>query len=225
MSSAQHAAAPTIARPVAAVPERVAADGLVVSAALPCLDEGERGATLVRPALERRRDVVAAGSVDRRYVHAPDRVARPEADQVLRVDAFRRAVVEGMLLNRAVGQRPADDLRRHVPGMMAEDERATSIERHRPGTRQAARVGRVNVRRGAPAGDHDISPDAGGGPARAAIVPEDVGVVRQVFDGVGRDRGTLGEVCRRRTPAGEVTRPGQTVWERRVVWGILQTPA
>jgi hypothetical protein len=30
-----------------------------------CLDEGSRGATLVRPALERLRDVVAAGSVER----------------------------------------------------------------------------------------------------------------------------------------------------------------
>jgi site-specific DNA recombinase len=64
---------------VAALRERVAADGLAVSEAMQLLDEGYRGATLVRPALERLRDVIAAGSVDRLYVHAPDRLARTYA--------------------------------------------------------------------------------------------------------------------------------------------------
>lgn len=55
----------------------------------------------MRPALERLRDVVAAGSVDRLYVHAPDRLARQYAYQVLLVDACRRAGVEVMFRNRA----------------------------------------------------------------------------------------------------------------------------
>ena len=50
-------------------------------------------------------------------------------------------------------------------------------------------------------------------------------VVRQVFDWVGRDRLTIGEVCRRLTQAGEVTRTGKRVWDRSVVWGILKNPA
>ena len=37
-------------------------DGLVLPEAMQFLDEGYSGATLVRPALERLRDVVAAGS-------------------------------------------------------------------------------------------------------------------------------------------------------------------
>ena len=56
-------------------------------------------------------------------------------------------------------------------------------------------------------------------------MPDEARVVRQVFDWIGRDRLTLGEVCRRRTQAGEVTRTGKTVWDRRVVWGILKHPA
>ena len=43
------------------------------------LDDGYSGATLIRPALERLRDVVAAGSVDRLYIHSPDRLARTYA--------------------------------------------------------------------------------------------------------------------------------------------------
>jgi site-specific DNA recombinase len=47
------------------------------------LDEGYSGATVVRPALERLRDVIAAGAIDHLYVHAPDRLARTYAYQVL----------------------------------------------------------------------------------------------------------------------------------------------
>jgi site-specific DNA recombinase len=51
-----------------------------------------------------------------------------------------------------LGQSPADDLLRQVQGMMAAYERAKILERHRRGTRHAARAGTVNVRRGAPYG-------------------------------------------------------------------------
>ena len=91
VSSEQPAEAHTIASQVAALRERVSADGLTVAEAMQFLDEGYSGATLVRPALERLRDVIAAGSVDRLYIHSPDRLARKYAYQVLLVDEFRRA--------------------------------------------------------------------------------------------------------------------------------------
>ena len=125
VSSEQQAEAHTIASQVAAVRERVAVDGLSVSEAMQFLDEGYSGATLVRPALERLRDVVASGSVDRLYVHSPDRLARKYAYQVLLVDEFRRAGVEVIFLNRALGQSPEDDLLLQVQGMR-QDHRASS---------------------------------------------------------------------------------------------------
>jgi site-specific DNA recombinase len=76
VSSEQHAEAQTIASQVAAWRERLVTEGLTVSEAMQFLDEGYSGATLVRPALERLRDVVAAGSGDRLSVHSPDRLAR-----------------------------------------------------------------------------------------------------------------------------------------------------
>jgi site-specific DNA recombinase len=150
VSSAPPAEAHTVARHVAALRARVAAEGLSVPEALQCIDDGSSGATLVRPALERLRDLAAAGAVDRRYVHSPDRLARKDAYPVLLVDAFPRAGVEGLFLNREVGRSPEDDLRRQVQGMRAADARAQMIERHRRGTRQAARAGSVKVRSGAP---------------------------------------------------------------------------
>ena len=120
VSSTQQAEAHTVASQVVALRERIAADGLPLPEALQCIDEGYSGATLVRPALERLRDLAAAGAVDRLYVHSPDRLARQDAYQVLLVDEFQRAGGEVLCLNREVGRSPADDRRWHGQGRMAE---------------------------------------------------------------------------------------------------------
>jgi site-specific DNA recombinase len=225
VSSAQQAEAHTVASQVAALRERIVAEGLTVPEALQFIDEGYSGATLVRPALERLRDLVAAGAVDRLYVHSPDRLARKYAYQVLLVDEFRRAGVEVIFLNRELGRSPEDDLLLQVQGMMAEYERAKIIERHRRGKLHAARAGIVNVLSGAPYGYRYIPKYEGHGQAHYAVVPDEARVVRQVFDWVGHERWTIGEVCRGLTHAGEVTRTGKTIWDRSVVWGMLKNPA
>jgi site-specific DNA recombinase len=225
VSSERQATAQPIASQLAALRERVTVDGYGLPEARQVLDDGSRGTTLVRPALERLRDLVAAGAVDRLYSHAPDRLARKYAYQVLLVDEFHRAGVEVVFLNRALGRSPEDDLLLQVQGRMAEYERAKMIERHRRGTLHAARAGKGNVLGGAPYGSRYIDKHAGGGQARYEVLPEDARVVCQVFDWVGRDRVSIGEVGRRLTQAGERTRTGRTVWERSVVGGILHNPA
>jgi len=166
VSSDQQAEAQTVGSQVAALHERVAKEGLALPDAMQFIDEGYSGATLIRPALERLRDVIAARAVDRLYIHSPHRLARKYASQVLWVDEFRRAGGEVIFLNRALGQSPEDDLLLQVQGMIAEYARAKIIERHRRGTRQAAPAGVVNVRSGAPSGDRYVAQDAGGGHAR-----------------------------------------------------------
>jgi site-specific DNA recombinase len=225
VSSEQQATAHTIASQVAALRERVTTDGLALPEMMQFLDEGYSGATLVRPALERLRDLIATGAVDRLYVHSPDRLARKYAYQVLLVDEFQRLGVEVIFLNRELGRSPEDDLLLQVQGMMAEYERAKIVEHHRRGKLHAARAGAVNVLSGAPYGYRYVDKHAGGGQARYDIVAEEARVVRQVFAWVGGERLTIGEVCRRLTHAGEVTRTGKTVWDRSVVWGILKNPA
>jgi site-specific DNA recombinase len=169
--------------------------------------------------------MATAGAVDRLYGHSPDRLARTYAYQVLLVDEFPRAGVEVIFLTRELGRSPEDELLLQVQGMMAEYERAPIIERHRRGKRHAAWAGAVNVLSGAPYGYRYVPKHAGGGQARYDIVPDEARVVRHVFDWVGRDRLTIGAVCRRLTHAGAVTRTGKTVWERSAVWGRLKNPA
>jgi site-specific DNA recombinase len=166
VSSTPQAEAHTVARQVVALRERIAADGLPLPEARQCIDAGSSGAPLVRPALERLRDVAAAGAVDRLYVHSPDRLARKYAYQVLLVDEFQRTGVEVIFLNRELGRSPEDDLLLQVQGMMAEYERAKMIERHRRGKLHAARAGTVNVLSGAPYGYRYIPKYEGQGQAR-----------------------------------------------------------
>ena len=77
VSSDQQAEAQTVASQVAALRERVAAEDLALPDAMQFIDEGYSGATLIRPALERVRAVLAARAVARVSLHAPDRFARP----------------------------------------------------------------------------------------------------------------------------------------------------
>jgi site-specific DNA recombinase len=225
VSSEQQAAAHTIDSQLSALRERVLTDGLQLTAEMEFIDEGYIGATLVRPALERLRDLVAAGAVDRVYVHSPDRLARKYAYQVLLVDEFQRSSVEVIFLNRELGRSPEDDLLLQVQGMMAEYERAKIIERHRRGKRHSAQAGSVNVLCGAPFGYRYVTKHEAGGEARYEIVIEEARVVRQIFEWIGRDRLTIGEVCRRLMQAGELTRTGRRQWDRSVVWAILKNPA
>jgi site-specific DNA recombinase len=53
-------------------------------------------------------------------VHAPERLARQYAYQVVLAEEVRRAGGAVIFLNRALGQSPEDDLGLQVPGMRAE---------------------------------------------------------------------------------------------------------
>ena len=163
-----------------------------------------------RPALERLRDVVAAGGIDQLYVHCPDRLARNYAHQVLLLEEFLQAGVEVIFLNREVGQTPEDQLLLQVQGMIAEYERAKILERSRRGKRHAAQVGRVSVFSCAPYGYRYVTKQDGVGEARFEIDLAEARVVRQIFTWVGRDRCSIGEVQRRLNAAGERTRTGKT---------------
>jgi len=156
VSSDQQTDAHTIASQLAALRARVTTDGYVLPEEMQFIDEGYSGAILVRPGLERLRDVSAAGGLERLYVHSPDRLARKYAYQVLLMDEFHRAGVEVVFLNRELGRSPEDELLLQVQGMVAEYERAKILERSRRGKRHAAHAGVVSVLGGAPYGYHYI---------------------------------------------------------------------
>ncbi len=141
VSSESQARDNTIASQVTALRERIAADGFQLEPDHNYVDEGYSGAILLRPALERLRDAIAGGQVERIYVHASDRLARRYAHQVLLIDEFRRAGTEVVFLNHPIGGTAEDDLLLQVQGVIAEYERAKILERGRRGRRHAAQSG------------------------------------------------------------------------------------
>ena len=169
VSSEAQAREHTIDSQVAALRERIAADGDRIAPEHGYVDEGQSGASLVRPALERLRDAVAAGALERLYVLAPDRLARRHAHQALLMEEFRRAGVSVIFLNRPIGASPEDDLLLQIQGVIAEYERAQILERGRRGRRHAARSGSVSALAGAPYGYRYVTRDQGGGVARFEV--------------------------------------------------------
>ncbi len=88
VSSDQQAKAATTESQLCALEGRIAQDNHVLDDELRFVDDGYTGSTLLRPALERLRDVAYAGAIDILYVHSPDRLARKYAYQVLLIDEF-----------------------------------------------------------------------------------------------------------------------------------------
>src|SRR5437660_4590653 len=170
VSSEQQSEAKTVESQVADLRAKIAAKGETLAAEQAFVDDGYSGATLIRPALERLRDVVAAGGIDQLYVHCPDRLARNYAHQVLLLEEFLHAGVEVIFFNREVGQTPEDQLLLQVQGMIAEYERAKMMERSRRGKRHGAQVGKVSVLGGAPYGYRYVTKQEGAGEASFEIV-------------------------------------------------------
>ena len=225
VSSDQQSRAQTIQSQLKALRTRIADDGAQLAPDSEFVDDGYSGSTLIRPDLERLRDAVANGSIDRLYVHSPDRLARKYAYQVLLVDEWQRAGMEIVFLNHELGGSPEDELLLQVQGMIAEYERAKILERSRRGKRHKAQVGSVSVLSGAPYGYRYITVGEGGGEARYEICEEEAQVVRQIFTWVARERLSIGAACRRLRAAGVLTRSGKTWWDRTSVWDMLRNPA
>ena len=225
VSSEQQTKENTIASQVDALQERIKQDGLACEDELCFIDDGYSGGTLVRPALERLRDVAAAGGLDRVYIHSPDRLARKYAYQVLLVDELRQCSTELVFLNRKIGISPEEDLLLQVQGMVAEYERAKILERSRRGKRHAARRGHVNVLSGAPYGYRYVSKHERDGEAGYQVVFEQACIVERIFGWAGMDRLSIAEVCRRLKHEGIPSPRGKNYWDRTTVWGILKNPA
>ena len=84
----------TVASQVAALIEYAKDQGIMVPGEWIFQDEGYSGASLVRPGLERLRDLASEGQMEAVLIYAPDRLSRKYAYQVLLIEEFSRHGVE-----------------------------------------------------------------------------------------------------------------------------------
>src|SRR5215213_9410710 len=215
----------TIQSQTAGLRELVAARGLLVPEDLVFEDEGFSGATLQRPALERLRDRAAEGRFEVLLCHAPDRLARRYAYQVLLLEEFARSGIEVIFAKEPErSDSPEDKLLRQFQGMIAEYERAQIAERTRRGKLHRARGGSLAVMSGAPYGYRYVK--------RSEhmegfweIDETQAQVVREVFDRYANEGVSIGELARWLTDRGIATATGKTRWDRSSVWAMLRNPA
>jgi site-specific DNA recombinase len=226
VSSQRQAEEATIDSQVAALLERIAADGVPIDAVQQFLDNGYSGSTLIRPALERLRDVMYLDAIDRLYVHAPDRLARNYLHQAVLLEEFHKRQVEVVFLNQPRTESSSEgNLLLHMQGVIAEYEREKILERTRRGRRHAAQRGQVSALGQAPYGYRYVTRRDGHGEARYEVVPEEARVVGELFRWVGVEGLSLHAAARRLAEHGIPTRTGRPYWKVTTVRGMLINPA
>ncbi len=224
VSSEQQKEDKTIASQTAAIKAFARSEGYDVPPEWIFEDEGFSGATLVRPGLERVRDLAAEGHIQAVLVLSPDRLSRKYAYQVLLTEEWLRHGVETVFIKAPQSQTPEDQLLVQFQGMIAEYERAQILERSRRGKRHRAKQGEVSVLSGAPYGYRYVRKTD----ERSAYYEVDeaqVEVVRQVFALYTLDGLSIGAITRRLNELAVPTRKQQACWERSTIWAMLRNPA
>ncbi|MDQ3846435.1 MAG: recombinase family protein, partial [Bacteroidota bacterium] len=187
-------------------------------------DEGYSGAILVRPGLERVRDLSAEGQIQAVFIYSPDRLSRNYAYQVVLMDEFASCGTEVFFVNSPKAETPEEALLLQFQGMIAEYERAMIKERSRRGKRFKAKSGVVNVLCGAPYG-YDYIKKTEEAAAYYQVNEAQAQVVREVYRQYAEEFLSIADITRKLNEQKVPTRKGRSKWERSTVWAILRNPA
>src|SRR6266571_1840468 len=186
----------TIASQTAALRDLAKQHELVVPEEFVFEDDGFSGANLQRPALERLRDRAFEGCFEVVLCHAPDRLARRYAYQVLLLEELARGGIEVVFAKEPERSgSPEDELLRQFQGMIAEYERAQIAERCRRGKLHRARAGAVSVLSHAPYGYRYVRKSEQAD-ARYEIVESEATVVREMFRRYVEDQTSIAGLVR-----------------------------
>ncbi|MFQ5937828.1 MAG: recombinase family protein [Acidiferrobacterales bacterium] len=214
----------TIASQTAALIDFAQSHGYSVPADLIFEDDGYSGASLVRPGLERVRDLAAEGQLHAVLIHSPDRLSRKYAYQVLLIEELARHGVDTVFVKAPPMVTPEDQLLLQFQGMIAEYERAQILERSRRGKRHRARQGEVSVLSGAPYG-YRYHKKTDQSAAYYEIIEPEAAMVRLVYEHYTVDHMSIGAITGLLNEQGVPTRKQRSRWERSTVWAMLRNPA
>ena len=224
VSSARQKEQQTIDSQTAALNAQAEQLGLEVPSDWEFCDDGHSGATLVRPGLEKLRDLVAQVPVETVIVYAPDRLARKYAYQALLIEEFAKHGTSVVFVKGPSSDTPEDALLVQFQGMIAEYERAQILERTRRGKSHRARQGTVNVLSGAPFGYRYLRKSEHAD-ATYEVLPHEAAAVAEIFRRYVEDGVAIAELARWLSATEVPTRTGKTRWDRSTVWAMLRNPA
>lgn len=187
-------------------------------------DEGWSGSTLVRPALERLRDLSAQRLVERVVCLSPDRLARNYAYQVVLVEELTKNGTEVVFIHNPVATTPEQALMVQFQGMIAEYERAQTSERTRRGKLHRARNGETSVLGRAPYGYRYLS-RAEYGDAAYTVVQAEAPVVARIFHRYAVGGISMQALARELTHDHIPSPQGNPRWDAGTLGRLLRNPA
>jgi len=224
VSSTQQKEDNTIGSQVSALLNFAGEHGYIVPDEYVFKDEGFSGAVLVRPGLERVRDLSAEGQIQAVLIYSPDRLSRNYAYQVVLIDEFSSCGTEVVFINSPKADTPEEALLLQFQGMISEYERAIIKERSRRGKIFKARSGVVSVLGGAPYGYNYIK-KTDDTAAYYEINKTEAKVVKEMFRLYTEEFYSIGAVAKVLMAKKIRTKRGDTRWERSVIWAMLRNPA
>ncbi|HKO33942.1 MAG TPA: recombinase family protein, partial [Candidatus Limnocylindria bacterium] len=187
-------------------------------------DEGYSGATLNRPGLDRLRDAVRAGEVERVLVTDPDRLARNYVQLMVLLEELERLGCQVEFLDRPIGRDPQDQLLLQIRGAVAEYERTLIAERMRRGRQMKLRARCLLPWTRAPYG-YRLDPDRPRDPAGVTVEPAEAAVVRELYASFVEEHSSLFSLSKRLRALGIVSPTGRACWSPATLRGILTNPA
>ncbi|WP_353275782.1 recombinase family protein [Wolbachia endosymbiont (group A) of Pipizella viduata] len=224
VSSEKQAQKGTIESQIAELERRISEDEHKLLNEYRFIDNGYSGSDLERPDLDRLRDKVGKGEIDKIYIHSPDRLSRKTVYQMILLDEFEKAGVEVIFLNYKTDKSPESNLLLQMQGAVAEYERAKMMERYRRGRLHAARRGSVSVIGKASYGYRYIKKGTIGEEGKLEINEEEAKVVRELFMWVGEERIRTIEVICRLKERSIRTQTGKERWNKSTISQILKNP-
>ncbi|MCW2239201.1 recombinase family protein [Azospirillum canadense] len=187
-------------------------------------DDGYSGATLNRPGLDRLRDAVRAGEVERVLVTDPDRLARNYVQLMVLLEELERFGYRVEFLDRPMGRDPQDHLPLQIRGAVAEYERTLIAERMRRGRQMKLRAGCLLPWTQAPYG-YRLDPNRPRDPAGVTVEPVEAAVVRELFTRFIEDHASLFSLAKHLHALGIVSPTGRPQWSPTTLRGILTNPS
>jgi site-specific DNA recombinase len=179
-------------------------------------DPGQSGASLERPGMDHVRDFVAAGGVSVVLAQDRDRFAREPAYHYLLRREFEEYGTKIRALNDRGDDSPEGDLTDGILDQIAKFERAKIAERTRRGRLRRAREGKV-VPTHTPDYGFRYTSDREG----YEVDPEQMAVVRRIFDMVGAEGKTLYGVKKTLDREGVPTPRRARYWANRFIRSVI----
>jgi site-specific DNA recombinase len=186
-------------------------------------DDGYSGANLNRPGLDRLRDCVKGGVLDRVLLTSPDRLARNYVHQMVLIEEWERCGCKVEFLDRPMSQDPHDQLLLQIRGAVAEYERVLIAERMRRGRQMKLKAGALLPWTVPPYG-YRSSPDRPRDPSGVQIEPAEGAVVRELFARYLEEQGTLLGLAKHLLQLGLPSPRGNHRWSAASIRGLLINP-